>query len=55
MYQNGITALMCASGAGHYDVMHRLIQAGASIDRKCGEVRMLHNIYYERHDKEESR
>jgi ankyrin repeat protein len=39
MYQDGMTALMWASRAGHNAVIHRLIQAGASIDRKSGKVR----------------
>ena len=53
--RQGIKALMWASRAGHCDVIHSLIQAGASIDRKCRLVRTLHNLCYERHDREESR
>ena len=40
-----MTALMLASRAGHHDVMHSLIQAGASVDRRCGWVRTLRNLY----------
>ena len=49
-----MTALMWASDAGHHHVIHSPIQAGASIDRKSGEVSTWHNSY-ERHDREESR
>lgn len=50
-----MTALMCASDAEHCGVIHSLIQAGASIDRKSGEVRMLLDSCNERYDREESR
>ena len=35
--------------------MESLIQAGASMDRKYGEVRTWLKSYHERHDREESR
>ena len=50
-----MTALMLASRAGHHHVVDRLIQAGASVDRKLGTVRTLHSSYHERYDGEESR
>ena len=50
-----MTALMWASRAGHYDVMDSLIQAGASVDRQLGWVRRLHNLYHERHERDDSR
>ena len=39
MYQDGMTALMLASRAGHHHVVDSLIQAGASVDRKSNWVR----------------
>ena len=50
-----MTALIFASSRGHHHVIHSLIQAGASVDRKCDMVRRLHNLYRERHEREESR
>ena len=55
MYQDGMTALMWASSRGQHHVIPSLIQAGASIDRKCRWVCTWHNSYRERHEREESR
>ena len=49
-----MTALILASGIGHHNVMDSLIQAGASINHESA-VRTLHNSYYVRHEREESR
>ena len=39
--QNGVTALMCASGSGHTDVVQHLLSSGPQVNFK-DEVR--HNI-----------
>ena len=54
LHQDGMTALIFASGGGYHHVMDSLIQAGASINHESA-VRTWHNLYRERYDREGSR
>ena len=39
--QDGVTALMCASGNGHTDIVQLLLSEGAKVDL---EIKVRHNI-----------